>query len=413
VGGSSTHTFKVTVPADVQPNKYPILVELRDASAKTLARVGKMTPVTLATSTFRKQYGIVLESDFSDDKLTGWQVQDSAQGKAKPVRDDDKPALMFAKTGFDFPLVIEHAIEPTKYGAIDFEFKSVNEGQEFRATAGKVRMLFDPKGVIRLGKTKIGTYTVGEWQKVRLFFSLPDGWCRVWQGSNLLGQFAIPAGKAAEKISFLSKQSRAGKGTDALLRAVRVTKIVPQRYESCQELRWSTVGPFPNRIDPVTKKRPYELNKDWLAPIGGKANAIPTPGQEVPDGKGNTRRFLPFVIARRSLGHRFDFMTVEGLLAPNERGNVTCYAVAYVVSDKDQDLGIGIGSDDSHTVWVNHKIVSRINAWPTGSSCGPLRTPSLPVKLRKGLNVVLIEVDQGDGLFRFAVVVGEMPEKKK
>ena len=411
LSGSRTHTFKVTVPADAEPKGYPILADLRDSAGTSVALVGEMTAVRLATSTYRKQYGIVFASDFARSGPTAWQVQKSAQGEVKVVTRDGRPALLFAKAGFDFPLVIEHAIEPTTYGAFEFECQIVNDGQEFRATAGSVRLLFDPKGVIRLGNTKIGSYTVGRWQKMRLFFSVPDGWCRVWQGRELLGQFPTPVGEDVSSLRFLSKQSRAGRGTDALLRAVRLTRIVPQQYESCQTLRWSICGPFPNRIDPETGKRPFEIDKDWLAPIGGKAGAIPYPGLEVPDGQGNTRRFLPFVGVNKADNHLCDFMTIEELLPPDGRGNVTCYAVAYIVSDRDRDLGVGIGSDDSYALWINNELHSRVNAWPLGRGTRGASVPGAPAKLRKGLNVVLIEVDQGDGAFRFAVVFGEMPKE--
>jgi len=405
VRGPGSHTFSVTVPADAQPKAYPILVDLRDPDDKTLALVGTMAQVTLATSAYQEQYNIVFESEFATRKLVGWQIQKSAEGTVEVVEKDGASAVLFAKIGFDFPFVIEHTIEATQYGSLDFQFKSLHDGQEFRATAGPVRLWFNPKGEILLGATRIGSYTVGEWQNMRLFFSAPDGWCRVWQNQQLLGQFPVPTDEHVAFLRFLSKQSRAGSGTDALLRAVRVTRIDPEPYESGKPLSWSSCGPFPNRIDPQTGKRPFEIDKDWLAPIGGKVNAMPCPGMAVPDGKGNTRKFLPFVGTSETDNYLYDYMVIEGLLPPEGRGDVTCYSVTYVLSDKDQEVTIGIGSDDSHALWLNHEEISRINAWPLGQGTGGAGGPWLPVKLRKGLNTILIEVDQGDGAFRFGAVL--------
>ena len=289
-------------------------------------------------------------------------------------------------------------IEPIPYGVIEFEFKSLHEGQQFwkKSNVEHMHLLFDAKGKIHLSRygseppgtnewqKEIGSYAFGEWQKMRILFSVGDGWRRIWRNQECLGRFdAEPGGLGTATLRFVSRQTQAGSNTVSLLRAVRVTRIDPIGYSPGGPLSWSICGPF-------------GAGTDGLTPMGGAANASPYPGLEIPDEEGNTRRFLPFVKTDKANNHVIDLTNVPGLLPKNSQGNARCYAVCYVVSAYDKEVALNASSEGAYALWVNHELVSRSNTQPLGKCM---------VKLREGLNTILIEVDQGDGAFRFGVAL--------
>lgn len=407
------HVFEVGLPAGAETSEhplvpggdrdeYPLLVDLRDGAGKTLAVASTIVKAVLPAAVYRARNNIVLASDFKGEGLKGWQVQKSVQGTAEIVTEDGAPALALSKTGFDFPLVVERAVEPLEYAALEFEFMSRHEDQEFRATTGGMRLFFDVEGRLHVGATMIGAYALNEWQRMRVFLSAPDGWCRIWQNGRFLGQFAIPTAEpVVSGIRFYSRQSRAGEGTVALLREVRLVRIDPVDHAPGQPLSWTMCGPFPNHVDGATGKRPFEIGTDFLAPIGGEVNANPYPGVEVAGGAHGTCRFLPFYEVE---GFPVNLITVKGLLPPDAQSSVLCYAACYLVSPDEREVPIGIGSDDSYALWINHAFVSSVNAWPLGrGSGGP--DEKRTVNLQKGLNTILMKIDQGDGAYNFSLAL--------
>jgi hypothetical protein len=100
------------------------------------------------------------------------------------------------------------------------------------------------------------------------------------------------------------------------------------------------------------------------------------------------------------------FVDLTQLVAPNEY--VIAYGLAYVHSPDDREAALLLGSDDGVRVWINDALV---HSNPAYRGAYPDQD-TVPVRLRKGWNKVLIKVLQGGGgwgfFLRFADPSGEL-----
>jgi hypothetical protein len=82
------------------------------------------------------------------------------------------------------------------------------------------------------------------------------------------------------------------------------------------------------------------------------------------------------------------------------RGNDRCaYGRAVIVSDREVDARLEIGSDDGVKIWLDGVVVHRNDAM-RGLT---LRQDTAEVRLREGRNVLLVKITQGGGDWQFAV----------
>ncbi len=81
--------------------------------------------------------------------------------------------------------------------------------------------------------------------------------------------------------------------------------------------------------------------------------------------------------------------------------NAVAYGYAEVTSDRDQDVVFRTGSDDGMKLWVNGKVVFGKN----GPRSLAVDMDTIPVKLKKGVNKVLIKVLNGGGGWEFCARV--------
>ncbi len=94
-------------------------------------------------------------------------------------------------------------------------------------------------------------------------------------------------------------------------------------------------------------------------------------------------------------------------------GNAVAYGLTYLNAPTDMDATLAIGSDDGAAMWLNGKEIYRQDVGRAYTS----KQDRVPVKLKKGLNPLLIKVKQGTGGWGFCVHVenekGEpLPEVK-
>ena len=149
-------------------------------------------------------------------------------------------------------------------------------------------------------------------------------------------------------------------------------------------------------------KRPFELDTDYLQSLGGEANLSAAPGNGVKDQGGKLLLFSPFEAPNAAFQGipMVDFFKVKDLGLHQDQGDILCYGMAYLVSPAEREVTISLSSDDGYTLWVNHKLIGKFNSWPYGHSVGQ-SIQKYTVKLRQGLNVFLIKVDQGSGGYGF------------
>ncbi len=141
---------------------------------------------------------------------------------------------------------------------------------------------------------------------------------------------------------------------------------------------WTIAGPLP--YDKPSDGFVY----DFLMGLGGEENANPAAGQEIPTGTNESVKFKTALSTPLGL---VDFIK-EFDSGPIPLGNV--YAFCQLQSDSDQEILLKIRSNDGVKVWVNQDLVHN-NRAGRGIDAGEDRVPA---KLKKGINRLLLKVEQ-------------------
>ncbi len=141
---------------------------------------------------------------------------------------------------------------------------------------------------------------------------------------------------------------------------------------------WLILGPFPNTED-------KGFYTDFLQT---EEQHEPAEGVEVQKAGGKVR-WAPCAVE----GGRIDFFKVPHLGLSDRQEFVIEYAACWLECDRDMDVEIRLGSDDGFRLWLDgelrmgqhlHRAVKEDD-----NACA--------VKLARGIHLVLIKVDQGDG----------------
>jgi hypothetical protein len=402
---------RAEIGAAVEPGRYLVEATLADPQGRVVALANRMVRVTLPQGELLRKYGVVLADDFEGADLADWNIQHSSQSETRIVTEAGNRILLITQAGVDYPAMLERPLPAVRYGVLEFDLRPSAVRQTFEVRCGSLILQYDGAGEMGLldptGQVaRIGSLPPDQWGHLRVFFSAPDGRCRAWVGERYAGEFAVPAspdGYGSLRLMSGVRQTAtpAVFGMDAL----RVTQIEPQELGRHRPLRWTVCGPFPNRVDPRTEKRPFDLGTDYLAGLGGEANLYPYPGLAVAAGA-EPRIFTTFYESeqRGAQGDYVAFANVKELGLNPDHGDILCYAAAYLISPEEKTVNIGIGSDDSFCMWVNGKEVGRVSAWPTGRGMSAF-SERYEVPLRKGLNVIHLKVDQGFGGYEFCLEI--------
>jgi len=83
--------------------------------------------------------------------------------------------------------------------------------------------------------------------------------------------------------------------------------------------------------------------------------------------------------------------------------NVCAYTYTTVTSDRDRDVTLYAGSDDTITAWVNGERVLAKNVYRGAT----MDSDRAEIKLRKGANTILLKICQGDGGWGFFCRLGD------
>ncbi len=407
VTGPGRFPFNLQTPSTADPGTYPVVISLTDESGRMLGVASHEVQIVLPQAELERKYGIVLSADFERNGLADWQVQENPQYDVRVAEEEENRVLRITQKGVDYAAAVNRLTPRVKYGALEFDIKASAMKQSLTVHLGEMTLEFDGKQSVgmldRAGKmSKAGGYEFGRWHRVRIFFAAPEGWCRLWLDAKFLGQLSVPANPDGyAEVRFLSGTQSTGKPAVFCIDNARLIRVEPTSLDGKTPLRWTICGPFSNRIDPQTMKRPFEIGTDYLAPAGGEPQLDPYPGLTVPDGAGDHREFHAFYESKHTQsGGLVDFFTVKDLGLHPDQGDILCYAGAFVISPDEKEATIGIGSDDGYVLWVNHERIGTFNAWPTGRGTGGPQE-HYKVRLRMGLNLILLKVDQGSGAYKF------------
>ncbi len=145
---------------------------------------------------------------------------------------------------------------------------------------------------------------------------------------------------------------------------------------------WHVMGPFPFNDRPPT--RPGSMI-DLTATVPG------------PDGTTLTWKPIP---TRGEQGEVDLARFYQG------KGDCSAFAVAYLESPVARPAQVGVGSDDTLTVWVNGKDLYRFNS---NRSYSP-DVARFDVDIKKGKNLIMVKCGNGGGPWAFSVAVTGMAD---
>ena len=159
---------------------------------------------------------------------------------------------------------------------------------------------------------------------------------------------------------------------------------------------WLLCGPFPNSfierlVDYKHGQRCIGFERDYLESTGGEAAADPE--------EGDTVTVSDLGLERRWVLHQSekDFIGFNDFFEPNDM--VTAYGFCHIESAKRQRVMMGVGSNDGCKIWLNGELVHAFHI-PDGRWLAA-DDDYVPVTLEKGVNRLLIEVDEGSGDYGF------------
>ena len=211
--------------------------------------------------------------------------------------------------------------------------------------------------------------------------------------------------KKLKQIAQKKKEAQPQKQTK---KAKRDKKINPDIFIRS----WLICGPFPNPggrkqgevVEDLRKVGCKGFDEDFLVSQGGEINIEPREGiRQIYSGRvGGKKVYRYRWQEKKSPQAMIDFYKE---LEPYEY--IVVYAACYIISDRDKDALIKLGSDDGHKLWVNHKLIG----WDH------IHRGSLPdqntyqVKLKEGKNIIFIKIDQDFGGVNFYLRLTDLKGK--
>ena len=102
-------------------------------------------------------------------------------------------------------------------------------------------------------------------------------------------------------------------------------------------------------------------------------------------------QWLPMQFSKGHLETLYDEFTAEELPFSD---SIVYYLACQVISEKEQKVILGIGSDDDEKCWLNGELVTQCKS--TGRACVPESETAL-VTLKPGRNTLLVKIAQGGG----------------
>ena len=167
---------------------------------------------------------------------------------------------------------------------------------------------------------------------------------------------------------------------------------------------WLILGPFPNpkaSSDNLEKISRTGFSVDYLKTIGGESSVQISRDTEVAylDESGNNVKVKSFEEESNRNG-KIDF---NHIFSENNNNLKIAYAFCWLYSEEDLKIYCYLGSDDSAKIWING--VSVYDKWlPEGRSL-IREQDNFTAKLKKGLNPVLIKVENLTGEWGFLLEI--------
>ncbi len=168
---------------------------------------------------------------------------------------------------------------------------------------------------------------------------------------------------------------------------------------------WIVCGPFPNPLkEGVTEYLHDETTLgfyiDYLKSAGGETGIIPEPGLKITGPDNQIRQW-------HLVNEDNDYIDLKKIF--NTTVPAVGYAACYLESNKDQQIMLGLGSNDGIRAWLNGEMI-----WDNHRSRGATKDNDwVWTNVKKGKNLLLLKIDQGRGSWGFYARVVDPEEKIK
>ena len=154
---------------------------------------------------------------------------------------------------------------------------------------------------------------------------------------------------------------------------------------------WLVIGPFPNPGDRPDNKG---FDTDYL---GGEANYVPANGAEVAKEDGTKVKWAQY----NSPDPEINFSSIEQLGLEYGQEDILTYSACWLELKEDADVEIRVGSDDGYKLWIDHKLIGAEHVYRAAATDQEV----YPIKLSKGMHLVMMKVDQDWGEYEFMLRV--------
>ena len=159
---------------------------------------------------------------------------------------------------------------------------------------------------------------------------------------------------------------------------------------------WLLCGPFPNcqncsNIDFFHGENCHGFYTDYLESIGGEKNAVPHAGMALK--YSGLKRDMKWF----SYNSKTDKIALNDIFSPNDM--VVTYAFCRIKSLEQQKTILALGSNDGIQVFLNRKKIHENH--PRSGRWLQQDNDYVPVELKKGVNNLMLKIDEGTGDFGF------------
>lgn len=178
--------------------------------------------------------------------------------------------------------------------------------------------------------------------------------------------------------------------------------LIDKNFESVYIKNWLVAGEFPSEF--LSADHKSHANRagyltDFLKEIGGETNALIKDGTSVQLADGKNVKFKP---------HEWEKEYIDLLDIFGESANVCAYLYAELESNKKRDVYFHVGLNDAGKVWLNGELI--IEHPLDGQAIRA--DENIKISLRKGMNKVLLKLDQaGGGWGTYFQVLGKQAHK--
>jgi len=159
-------------------------------------------------------------------------------------------------------------------------------------------------------------------------------------------------------------------------------------------INWLVVGPFPN---PGGRPDNEGFHIDYLKKYGGEANYVPANGMEIIKDDDTKLKWAQYESSYTDI----DFFSIDHLGLNYSDGNILTYSACWLKCKKDMDVEIRVGSDDGYKLWIDHKLIAEQRVYRYAE----MDSEIYPIKLSKGIHLILIKVDDDAGDYSFIMRV--------